>query len=118
MVNKFNDDVIWGSLLGLRAYDIWQDGGMLTMARQNFDLVWARAWDTNLGGGLWWKTDKQSKNTCVNAPAIICALKLYKATGDASYRDKAKLLLHGKCLANGRPVRQATRKYMAVREKG
>lgn len=91
--NEFNDDVIWGSLMCLRAYDIWNDGGMLTMAQQNFDLVWARAWDTNLGGGLWWKTDKQSKNTCVNAPAIICAMKLYKATGNTSYRDKAKLLM-------------------------
>ena len=63
--NEFNDDVIWGSLMCLRAYDIWNDGGMLTMTRQNFDLVWARAWDTNLGGGLWWKTDKQSKNRAV-----------------------------------------------------
>jgi len=80
-------------LMCVRAYEIWNDGGMLTMARQNFDLVWARGWDTTLGGGLWWKTDKLSKNTCVNAPAAICAMRLYKATGDVSYRDKAKLIM-------------------------
>ncbi|WP_086595084.1 glycoside hydrolase family 76 protein [Hymenobacter crusticola] len=91
--NEFNDDVIWGSLMCIRAYEIWNDGGMLDMARQNFDLVWARGWDTTLGGGLWWKTDKLSKNTCVNAPAAICAMRLYKATGNTAYRDKAKLIM-------------------------
>ena len=91
--NEFNDDIIWGSLMCIRAYEIWNDGGMLDMARQNFDLVWARGWDTALGGGLWWKTDKLSKNTCVNAPAVICAMRLYKATGDVSYRNKAKMIM-------------------------
>ncbi|MCC8408122.1 glycoside hydrolase family 76 protein [Mucilaginibacter sp. UR6-1] len=91
--NEFNDDIIWGALMCIRAYAITNDGGMLDMAKTNFDLVWNRAWDTQLGGGLWWKTDKQSKNVCVNAPAVICAMKIYQATGNADYKTKAKMIM-------------------------
>lgn len=91
--NIYNDDIIWGSLMCVRAYAITNDGGMLDMAKNNFAIVWNRAYDTALGGGLWWTTAKQTKNACVNAPAIICAMKLYAATGDASYQTKAKLLM-------------------------
>lgn len=91
--NSYNDDVIWGSLMCIRAFQITNDGGMKDMAKNNFDMVWARAWDTNLGGGLWWTTDKTTKNACVNAPAAICAVYLYQATGDAGYLTKAKMIL-------------------------
>jgi predicted alpha-1,6-mannanase (GH76 family) len=91
--NPFNDDVIWGSLMCIRAYFIFNDGGMKDMAVNNFNVVWNRAWDNNLGGGLWWKTDKASKNACVNAPAAICAMYLYYATGDVTYRNKAKQIM-------------------------
>ncbi|MBN2486008.1 MAG: T9SS type A sorting domain-containing protein [Bacteroidales bacterium] len=91
--NKFNDDVIWGALMCIRAYEIFNDGGMKDMAKNNFDMVWARAWDSSLGGGLWWTTDKTTKNACVNAPAAICAMRLYYATGDASYKTKAKQIV-------------------------
>lgn len=92
--NKFNDDVVWGSLMCVRAYKITNDGGMLDMAKNNFNMMWNRAWDTqSLGGGLWWTTDNQTKNTCVNAPAVICAMLLYQATGDATYKTKAKQIM-------------------------
>lgn len=91
--NEFNDDIIWGALMCIRAFAITNDGGMLDMAKNNFNIVWNRAWDTNLGGGLWWKTDKLSKNVCVNAPAAICAMKLYNATGDVAYKNKAKQIM-------------------------
>jgi len=92
--NKFNDDVVWGSLMCVRAYKITNDGGMLDVAKNNFNMMWNRAWDTqSLGGGLWWTTDNQTKNTCVNAPAVICAMLLYQATGDANYKTKAKQIM-------------------------
>ncbi|OQP57139.1 sugar transporter [Niastella vici] len=91
--NSYNDDVIWGALMCIRAFRITNDGGMKDMAKNNFDLVWSRAWDTNLGGGLWWTTGKTTKNACVNAPAAICAIYLYQATGDAGYLTKAKQLV-------------------------
>ena len=91
--NPFNDDVIWGALMCIRAFAIHNDGGMKDMAINNFNIVWNRAWDNSLGGGLWWKTDKKSKNACVNAPAALCAMYLYYATGDVSYRNKAKQIM-------------------------
>ena len=91
--NIYNDDVIWGALMCIRAFQITNDGGMKDMAKNNFDMVWARAWDASLGGGLWWTTANNTKNACVNAPAAICAMYLYQATGDTGYRDKAKLIL-------------------------
>lgn len=90
--NSYNDDVIWGALMCIRAFQFTNDGGMKDMAKNNFDMVWARAWDTNLGGGLWWTTGKTTKNACVNAPAAICAVYLYQATGDAGYLTKAKMI--------------------------
>ncbi|MBC7400974.1 MAG: sugar transporter [Mucilaginibacter sp.] len=92
--NTFNDDVVWGALMCVRAFKITNDGGMLTMAKNNFDMMWNRAWNTSVnGGGLFWTTANNTKNTCVNAPAAICALLLYQATGDVAYRDKAKLIM-------------------------
>jgi predicted alpha-1,6-mannanase (GH76 family) len=92
--NTFNDDVVWGSLMCVRAYQITNDGGMLDMAKNNFNMMWNRAWDTTaLGGGLWWNTSNNTKNTCVNAPAVICAMLLYQATGDATYKTKAKMIM-------------------------
>jgi predicted alpha-1,6-mannanase (GH76 family) len=91
--NKFNDDLIWGSLMCIRAFQIFNDGGMKDMAINNFNIVWNRAWDNNLGGGLWWTTDRTTKNACVNAPAAICAMYLYYATGDVTFRNKAKLIM-------------------------
>ena len=91
--NTYNDDVIWGALMCIRAFQITNDGGMKDMAKNNFDMVWNRAWDTNLGGGLWWTTANNTKNACVNAPAAICAMYLYQATGDVNYRNKAKMII-------------------------
>lgn len=92
--NIYNDDVTWGSLMCIRAYHLTNDGGQLTMAKNNFDMMWNRAWDTTaLGGGLWWNTNNNTKNTCVNAPAVICAMLIYQATGDTTYRNKAKMIM-------------------------
>ncbi len=92
--NKFNDDIVWGALMCIRAFKITNDGGMLDMAKNNFNMMWNRAWDTQtLGGGLWWTTDNQTKNTCVNAPAVICAMLIYQATGDVTYKNKAKQIM-------------------------
>jgi predicted alpha-1,6-mannanase (GH76 family) len=92
--NIYNDDVVWGSLMCVRAWKITNDGGQLDMAKNNFNMMWNRAWNTSVnGGGLFWTTANNTKNTCVNAPAVICALLLYQATGDVAYRDKAKLIM-------------------------
>ena len=50
--------------------------------------------DDCLGGGvsIGAEQKKESKNTCSNAPGLIFALKLFKATQDSSYFEKGKSL--------------------------
>jgi len=47
-----------------------------------------------LGGGLWWRTagDRPGKNTTTNAPAVIAAVELFKATGESRYRAAAEAI--------------------------
>ena len=86
--NEFNDDVIWICIANLRGYQVTGVTKWRYLARVNFDAVYARAWDTNFaGGGLFWKTENRSKNTCVNAPAAIAACLLWKVYGDVMYRQ-------------------------------
>jgi predicted alpha-1,6-mannanase (GH76 family) len=92
--NEFNDDVIWICIANLRGYQLTGNTQWRGHARANFDALYARTWDTNfMGGGLFWKTDNRSKNTCVNAPAAIAACLLWKIYGDAQYRDKANAII-------------------------
>jgi predicted alpha-1,6-mannanase (GH76 family) len=91
--NKFNDDIAWMVIASARAHLLTKNADFLGYAKSNWDKMYARAWDTTFtGGGLWWNTDNQSKNACINGPAAIGAFLLYKATGDAAYLTKAKAL--------------------------
>jgi len=92
--NEFNDDVMWICIANLRGYQVTGNTKWRDHAQKNFDAVYARAWDTNFaGGGMFWKTDDRSKNTCVNAPAAIAACLLWKAYGEVKYRDKANAII-------------------------
>jgi predicted alpha-1,6-mannanase (GH76 family) len=87
--NMYNDDIMWAVIVFAR-------GGMLTgrtnycnIAKANFDTCYARAWDSVLGGGLYWTTDRNCKNACVNGPGSIAASLLYRIYNDSSYWTKA-----------------------------
>jgi predicted alpha-1,6-mannanase (GH76 family) len=86
--NTFNDDIAWGCLMYLRASQITGNTTFRNIAKANFDMMYARAWDTS-AGGLWWTTGKTSKTSAVMGPAAIVAYKLYQQLGTTSYRDKA-----------------------------
>ncbi len=86
----FNDDVMWMVIASLRAYEITGDVAYRDVARRNFDAVYARAWSNDLGGGLWWTTDRREKNVCVNAPAAIAAVMLSQALREPAYLTKAQ----------------------------
>jgi predicted alpha-1,6-mannanase (GH76 family) len=91
--NDFNDDIAWMVIASARGYLNTGNADFLTYAKSNWDMMYARAWDTTFtGGGLWWKTDKGGKNACINGPAAIGAYLLYKATGDKAYLTKATAL--------------------------
>jgi hypothetical protein len=86
----YNDDILWAVMAFAR-------GGMDTgqpyycsLAKANFDACFARAWSTNLGGGLYWLyPDNASKNACVNGPGSIAASLMYKIYGTANYWNDA-----------------------------
>ena len=87
--NDYNDDLMWMVIACTRAHLLTGNREFLDVARTNFDLCFARASSTNLGGGLWWKTDNRSKNACVNGPGAIAGFLLGKATGEGAYFTKS-----------------------------
>lgn len=90
--NGFNDDIMWMVLACERAYQITGDVKYKNQAKYHFDQVYARGYDSVMGGGIWWTTDKTCKNSCINSPAAIAAVKLYQIFNDSTYLDKAKSL--------------------------
>jgi predicted alpha-1,6-mannanase (GH76 family) len=85
----YNDDILWAVMAFARG---GADTGMTNycnLAKANFDAVYSRAWDTKLGGGLYWNTTDESKNACVNGPGSIAASLLYGIYGDTNYWNKA-----------------------------
>jgi predicted alpha-1,6-mannanase (GH76 family) len=87
--NHYNDDSMWACIAFARGYLACGNSRFRDIARWNFDMVFARAWDANLGGGLYWTTANRSKNACVNGPGGIAAHMLYKIYADTSYLTKA-----------------------------
>jgi predicted alpha-1,6-mannanase (GH76 family) len=87
---KTNDDVLWASVMCLRAYGITGNKMYLVQGKKAFDAIYARSASPNLGGGLWNNPHKTSKNACTNLPASVAASMLYQSLHDASYLRKAK----------------------------
>jgi predicted alpha-1,6-mannanase (GH76 family) len=87
--NDFNDDIMWTVIACARGYLLTGNTAFRDAARSNFDACFARAWSSDLDGGLWWKTNNMSKNACVNGPAAIAAVLLSRACGEPSYLAKA-----------------------------
>jgi predicted alpha-1,6-mannanase (GH76 family) len=87
--NIYNDDIMWAVIAFARGGQDTGKTNYCNIAKANFDACYARAWDTQLGGGLYWTTDKASKNACVNGPGAIAAYLLYQIYGDTNYLNKA-----------------------------
>jgi predicted alpha-1,6-mannanase (GH76 family) len=88
--NKYNDDIMWWSVACARAYGITNDDRYLKRAKYSFDYVYDNFSDEKFGGGLYWINQRTSKNSCINSPAVIAAVRLSVLLNDASYLDKAK----------------------------
>lgn len=90
--NNFNDDIGWWAQGAIRAYGLTGDCRYLERSQELFDHIWAER-DATYGGGIWWRKDpRDQKNVATNAPASITATRLYQATGDDGYLDKAEEL--------------------------
>lgn len=83
------DDNEWLVLQFLETYELAKEKKYLTLAEETFAFV-ASGESTDLGGGIWWRDRRDSKNTCSNAPAICGALRLYQVTGEKRYLELAE----------------------------
>jgi predicted alpha-1,6-mannanase (GH76 family) len=87
--NKYNDDVMWGVIALVRSFQLTGNRAHLTQAEVQFNAVWARGWDQNKGG-MYWNTDKISKNACVNGPAAIAGFLLARSTTGTGFGQQAQ----------------------------
>lgn len=87
--DKYYDDNAWLTLNYLRLYELTSDRMWLHWAELVHRFVWS-GWDEQLGGGIYWHQNHQSKNTCSNAPALVGALWLYHITRKPEYLQQAK----------------------------
>ena len=90
--NKYNDDIAWAAIAYTRGYQATGNRLFLVIAKANFDLMFARAWDP-ARGALYWTTDNNTYNSCIECPAGIASFLLFQALGDDAYRAKAQSLL-------------------------
>jgi len=79
--DKYYDDNEWMVRDYLEAYAATRDSQFLDKARSTQRFVLS-GWDNVLGGGIYWRLNHQSKNTCSNAPAAAAALTLAHVGGD------------------------------------
>ncbi|HWD91337.1 MAG TPA: glycoside hydrolase family 76 protein [Verrucomicrobiae bacterium] len=88
--NGYNDDDLWAVMAFAMGGQLTGKTNYYAVAKANFDMVYARGWDTKLGGGLYWQyPNNASKNACVNGPGAIAAGLLYQYYGDTNYWVKA-----------------------------
>lgn len=87
--DRFYDDNVWIGIDFTEIYLHTKNGKYLEKAKEVWNFVYS-GHDELLGGGIYWvESDKATKNTCSNAPAVVFALKLFQATQDEEYKEKA-----------------------------
>ena len=89
--NNFNDDIAWAVIAYTRGYWATGDEKYLEIAKSNFDMMFARAWDPETGA-LFWKTNVKSYNSCIECPAGIASFLLGRALNDPRYETAARNL--------------------------
>lgn len=86
----YNDDIGWWVMAAARAYDLTGVVEYRTLARKNFDWMYATQVDTVFGGGIWWKnTERGQKNSASTLPFSVAGFKLARQLSDPGYADKA-----------------------------
>lgn len=88
---RYYDDNIWVGIDMVDLYMLTKNAGYLQRAKVVWNFILAGT-DAKMGGGVYWKEDGNSKNTCSTAPAAVLAAKLYQATNEATYLNSAKNL--------------------------
>lgn len=93
--DKYYDDNQWLILGFVEAYEETKDPMFLDWARRT-NVFSLSGWDNVLGGGIYWRQDHKSKNTCSNGPGAASAMRLYMQgqAQDADQRAWAMAIRH------------------------
>jgi autotransporter-associated beta strand protein len=86
--DPFNDDIMWACMAFARGYLDTGNTTFRDIAKFNFDLCYARGWDTSQGG-MFWTIGQTNKVAAANGPAAIAAYLLYQDYNDTTYLLKA-----------------------------
>lgn len=90
--DRYYDDNAWIVLAQMEMFEVTENRQYLDDAIKTFDFVLSGQ-DEVLDGGIYWReNEKTSKNTCVNAPATVSALRLYQHTQDRKHLETAERL--------------------------
>ncbi len=89
--DRYFDDNAWIGLVYVQAYAQTGNTEYLARAQSTFGFM-----ETGIqpDGGILWveNSESPSYNTCTHGPAIELALRLYQATGNEHYKDRAQKL--------------------------
>jgi predicted alpha-1,6-mannanase (GH76 family) len=83
------DDMMWWIMALARANQLTGNSAYLQKAQEGFDHVWAGSYDPT-DGGMFWDFNHSGKNSCINFPTVIAAMRLYEITKDKAYLTKAQ----------------------------
>jgi predicted alpha-1,6-mannanase (GH76 family) len=83
------DDMMWWVMALARAHQLTGNAAYLQNAKAGFDRVWAGSYDP-VDGGMFWDFNHSGKNSCINFPTVIGAMRLYNITRDKAYLTKAQ----------------------------
>jgi uncharacterized protein YyaL (SSP411 family) len=90
---KYVDDNALTGMVYLQAYDLISGAdrdAYLNKAEACADwIINSGLWDTSLGGGFWWNTEKIYKPTQTNGLALQLFVRLFGITGKSVYHDWA-----------------------------
>lgn len=90
--DRYYDDNEWMVMSLVETYEHLHDPKYLHWAQETLKFVLSGE-SSDLGGGIFWKeAEKNSKNTCSNAPGAAACLAVYRHTHDPALLQKAREL--------------------------
>ncbi len=95
--DPWNDDLAWMSRMCIRGYLVTGNANLLNAAKNNWNTIYNRGYNTTYGGGIWElmttaNAGTGSKSALATIPTVITGCLLYQATGDSTYLTKSQNL--------------------------
>ncbi|WP_262315937.1 glycoside hydrolase family 76 protein [Lacticaseibacillus parakribbianus] len=95
LIHEYYDDMLWNALAGLRLYEVTGLTACLDDAKAVCADLFDTAFNLTAGGGYAWKRSQINyKNTPVNGPLMILALRLYQLDPKPEYLKNSLDILH------------------------